>query len=94
MRHFRSSSDAVYEQARLTLDAAWGHPNPATNTVTCIDPAAVAPRDSSGRIVLAVKDEFCELPAAVELLPQLLSSGAVDEISEAEYAAAVARPMP
>lgn len=90
MRYFRSASDAVYEQARLTLDAAWGHPNEATKTVTCIDPAAVAPRDAQGRIVLAVNDEFCGYSVAAELLPQLLASGAVEEIDRETYRAAVA----
>ena len=89
MRYFRTASDAVYEQARLTLDAAFGHPNATTKTVTCIDPAAVAMRDTQGRIILAVNNEFCEYPVARELLPQLLASGAVEEIDEATYQAAV-----
>jgi hypothetical protein len=93
MRYFRTESDEVYEQARLTLDAAWGHPNEATKTVTCIDPAAVAPRDLQGRIVLAVPDEFCEFSVAVDLLPQLLAAGAVEEIDEATYQAAVSGPL-
>ena len=88
MRFFRAT-EAVYEQARLTLDAAWGHVAPTT----CIDPAAVAPRDSQGRIVLAVHDEFCEYSVAVDLLPQLLASGAVQEIDAATYDAA-ANPGP
>ena len=85
MRFFRTSSDAIYEQARLTLDAAWGHRPP----VTCIDPASVAPRDSLGRLVLAVHDEFCEYSVAVDLLPQLLLSGTVEEIDRDTYTAAV-----
>lgn len=88
MRFFRAT-EAVYEQARLTLDAAWGHVAPTT----CIDPAAVAPRDSQGRIVLAVNDEFCDYSVAVDLLPQLLANGAVQEISAATYDAA-ANPGP
>ena len=85
MRYFRTPSDAVYEQARVALDAAWGHVPPTT----CIEPAATAPRDAAGRIVLAVNDEFCTYSVAAELLPQLLAGGAVVEISEAEYRAAV-----
>jgi len=84
MRFFRAT-EAVYEQARLTLDAAWGHIAPTT----CIDPAAVAPRDSQGRIVLAVNDEFCDYSVAVDLLPQLLASGLVEEIDAATYHAVV-----
>ena len=90
MRYFRTASDEVYEQARLTLDAAWGHPNEATKTVTCIDPAAVAPRDAQGRIVLAVPDSFCQFTVAADLLPQLLAAGVVEEIDEATYRAAFA----
>ena len=89
MRYFRAINDEVYEQARLTLDAAWGLPSTDGRTVTCIDPASVAPRDSQGRIVLAVDNEFCEYPVARELLPQLLASGSVEEIDAATYQAAV-----
>jgi hypothetical protein len=88
MRFFRSASDAAYEQARMTLDASWGLPNDR-GTATCIEPAATAPRDSQGRIVLAVDDAFCEYPEAAALLPQLLASGAAVEIGMAEYVAAV-----
>ena len=90
MRYFRClAGDEAYEQIRLTLDAAWGHPNAETKTVTCFDPAAVAPRDSQGRIVLAVNADFVAYPAAAEMLPQLLASGAVTEITEAQYRAAM-----
>ena len=88
MRYFRTVSDAVYEQSRLTLDAAWGLPN-QKGTVTCIDPAAKAPRDANGAIVLAVMDEFCEFTVAIDLLPQLLASGLVEEIDEPTYRAVV-----
>lgn len=87
MRFFRST-DAVYEQTRATLDAAWGLPNDR-GTVTCIQPAATAPRDGQGRVLLAVKDEFCTFTTAADLLPQLLASGLVEEISEAAYRAAM-----
>lgn len=82
-RYFRTVDAALYEQVRLSLDAAWGHPS--GGTVTCIDPAAVAPRDAQGRILLAVKPEFTEFQAAAAMLPQLLASGAVEEIDADEY---------
>jgi hypothetical protein len=44
--------------------------------------------------VLAVNDEFCTYSVAAELLPQLLASGAVEEITEAQYQAAVNKPIP
>jgi hypothetical protein len=92
MKFYRClAGDAAYEQVRSSLDAAWGHPTPSGLTVTCIEPAATAPRDGQGRIVLAVHDEFVEFPAAAAVLPDLLASGVVDEISEATYAAAVKR---
>ena len=84
-RFFRTADAALYEQVRLGLDASWGHVPPTT----CIDPADVAPRDDAGRIVLAVRQEFTEFPAAAALLPGLLASGAVVEIGEAEYRAAI-----
>lgn len=94
MRYFRTASDEIYEQARLTLDAAWGHPTPDGLTLTCIQPAASAPRDDQGRIVLAVHDEFCGYSVAVDLLPQLLAAGVVQEIDEADYLAALPPSTP
>jgi hypothetical protein len=90
MRYFRcDAGDAAYEHARLALDVAWGHPNAATKTMTCIDSAAVAPRDQQGRIVLAVTDEFCAYPAAAQMLELMLGGGAAVEITAADYMAAV-----
>lgn len=78
---FRIIDDAVYEQVRLSLDAAFGHQAPTT----CVDPAAVAPRDANGNILLAVRAEFVAFEAVAEILPDLLASGAVVEIGEVEY---------
>jgi hypothetical protein len=86
--YFRIAGDAMYEQVRLGLDAAWGHVPPET----CVDPAAVAPRDSQGRIVLAVRPEFVAFDAVAAMLPSLLASGAVEEIDEATYQAAMPSP--
>lgn len=83
MRYFRATAE-VYELARQTLDQAWGHVPPTT----CIDPAARAPRDSDGHVVLAVADEFCEFSTAVDLLPQLLASNAIEEIDRQVFDAA------
>jgi hypothetical protein len=88
-RFFRcSSGDQVYEAARMALDSAWGHVPPKT----CIAPAAFAPRDDAGRIVLAVRQEFTEYSAAAEMLPDLLASGAVEEIDEETYRSTAATP--
>lgn len=83
-RFFRTADEAVYEQIRLGLDAAWGHQPP----VTCFDPAAIAPRDDQNRILLAVRAEFADYLAVAEMLPGLLVSGAVEEIDAATYMAA------
>ena len=84
-RYYRTADAQLYEQVRLGLDAAWGHRPPTT----CIDPAAVAPRDADGRIVLAVDAAFTEFPAAAAILPDLLGSGAVQEIDRETYMAVV-----
>lgn len=94
MRYFRTADADLYESIRLQLDAAWGHPTPDGSTLTCVDPVAVAPRDQAGNVLLAVREEFLAYEPAASILPQLLASGAVEEISEAEFAAGVARPTP
>lgn len=83
-RFFRSS-ESVYEQVRLALDAAWE--NPGDNAITCFEPAATAPRDAEGRVLLAVNADFCEYEAVAAMLPDLLTNGAVEEISGEEYEA-------
>lgn len=90
-RFFRATT-AVYESVRLQLDAAWGH-GPGTGTITCIEPAATAPRDFAGRCLLAVKTEFCHYELVAALLPQLLSGG-VEEISESQYRSQVPELVP
>jgi hypothetical protein len=84
-RFFRTSDADLYELIRLQLDAAWGHPTPDGQTLTCIAPAAFAPRDEDGLILLAVNEEFATWEPAASMLPQLLASGAVEEITAAEY---------
>ena len=95
MRFFRTSNETLYETIRLQLDAAWGHPTADGRTLTCFDPVAVAPKDGSGRVVLAVHDEFATWEPAATILPQILGSGAVEEIAEADYMAGLqAAPSP
>jgi hypothetical protein len=85
-RFFRTSDAALYESIRLQLDAAWGL---AEHGCTCITPADVAPRDADARVVLAVDAEFAEYEAVAAILPGLLASGAVEEIDQATYMAAL-----
>lgn len=82
-RYFRSD-EATYEGIRLGLDAEWGH-GAGTGTATCFEPAATAPRDAQGRVLLAVLDAFCEYAAVDSMLPGLLASGAVEEITAEQY---------
>lgn len=84
-RFFRTADGQAYEQIRLTLDAAWGHPTADGKTITCISPLASATKDFQGRVLLSVRAEFCDFSVAADLLPQVLASGAVEEITEAEY---------
>lgn len=83
MQRFFVADAATYEAVRVGLDAAWGHPKPGA--VTCIEPAATAPRDDAGLVLLGVNAEFCEFPEARDTLAQLLAGGSVEEITEAEY---------
>jgi hypothetical protein len=86
MRFFRClAGDEAYEQIRQALDAVWGHPNADIKTVTCIDPADVAPRDTQGRIMLATSEAFCEYAASEQMLASVLSSGVIEEIDAATY---------
>jgi hypothetical protein len=83
-RYF-AANEQTYEQVRTALDAAWGLPD-SNGTTTCLRPAADnAPRDGFGRVVVGVLPEWCAWEPAATLMPQLLASGAVAEISEAEY---------
>lgn len=91
MRFFRIFNDESYEQARATLDAVWGHPN--AETVTCVEPAATAPNDAEGRVLLAVNDEFAGYAPADALLPQWIAAGVVEEIDAATYEASIVRPQ-
>jgi len=85
-RYFRSHAD-TYEAIRSQLDRAWGYPNEATKTQTAIPPADTLPRDASGRVYLAISAEYCEFILPSQMLPELLASGAVIEVTAEEYAA-------
>ena len=84
-RYFRTADAGLYEVVRLGLDESWGHPTQDGKTVTCFTPAVSAPRDAQGRILLAVSQEFCEYEAVAAVLPGLVASGSVEEISAADY---------
>jgi hypothetical protein len=83
MRYFRAATAAVYEAIRNELDAAYGYPS--GGTVTAITPAADAPVDGAGRVYLLASQAECEYPAVAERLPGLIASGAVQEVTAADW---------
>lgn len=91
MRYFRSTAD-VYAAVCQQLDAAWGYPNAETKTLRALPPASELPSDSQGRVYLAVTAEYCDYVLPSQMLPQLLASGAVDELTVEQYEAVVPPP--
>jgi hypothetical protein len=92
MRYFRSTP-AVYAIICAQLDAAYGYPNAQTKTERTLPLADQLPHDPAGRIYLAISADYCDYNLPAELLPQLFANGAVEEITEAEYQAAIADPL-
>ena len=88
LRYFRSTA-AVYESIRSQLDAAWGYPNAETKTLTAIPPVGELPADGQGRVYLAISAAYCDYILPSQMLPELLASGAVEEIDREAYMAAV-----
>lgn len=93
MRYFRSTT-SVYEQISAQLDAAYGYPNAETKTLRTLPPASELPADAQGRVCLAISADYCEYVLPSHMLPQLLASGAVEEITAEEYQAALAPQEP
>lgn len=90
MRYFRALP-AVYASICSQLDAAYGYPNAETKTERTLPLVADLPTDAAGRgrVYLAVDAAYCDFILPGEMLPQLLASGAVEEITEADYKAVV-----
>lgn len=86
MRYFRSTP-AVYAAICAQLDAAYGYPNAETKTLRALPVAADLPTDNQGRVYLAISAEYCDYILPSEMLPELLASGAVEEITAAQYEA-------
>jgi hypothetical protein len=85
-RYFRAMP-AVYAQVGAQLDAAYGYPNADTKTLRTLPLADDLPADGQGRVYLAVDAAYCDYILPGEMLPQLLASGAVEEVDAATYAA-------
>ena len=86
MRYFRSTP-AVYISICAQLDAAYGYPNPETKTERTLPLASDLPSDSQGRVYLAISADYCEFILPSQMLPELIASGAVEEIDAAAYEA-------
>jgi hypothetical protein len=85
-RYFRSTP-AVYASICSQLDAAYGYPNAETKTERTLPPTAELLMDGQGRVYLAIPAEYCDYILPGQMLPELLASGAVEEVAQAEYQA-------
>lgn len=92
-RYFRAAP-AVYASVCAQLDAAYGYPNSETKTERTLPLASDLPSDGDGRVYLAISADYCDFVLPSQMLPQLLASGAVKEIDEATYRAAVQPQLP
>lgn len=86
MRYFRATP-AVYASICSQLDAAYGYPNAETKTERTLPLANDLPIDGQGRVHLAIDSAYCDYILPSQLLPDLIASGAVEEIQEADYKA-------
>ena len=91
MRYFRSTP-AVYQQIGAQLDDAYGYPNAETKTLRTLPLVEDVPTDNQGRVYLAMQSDYCDYDLPSQILPELIASGAVEEITEAEFRA-VLPPM-
>lgn len=90
MRYFRAVP-AVYAAIGAQLNAAYGYPNAETKTDRTLPLVAELPTDADGRVYLAVDAAYCEFILPGQMLPDLISSGAVEEISAQQYATVLPR---
>ena len=88
MRYFRALP-AVYVSICDQLDAAYGYPNAETKTERTLPLVADLPADAAGRVCLAVDAAYCDFILPGQMLPDLIASGAVEEITATDYAAVV-----
>ena len=84
MRYFRATP-AVYADICAQLDAAYGYPNEATKTLRTLPLAADLPTDAEGLVYLMISAEYCDFILPGQLLPELLASGSVEEVTKAEH---------
>ena len=87
---FLKASPAVYEQVRAQIDAAWGYPT--AYTATSIPTAAEQHKAADGDCIMGVTTEWTTWEPVATVLPQLIAAGAVVELTEAQYWAAMPQP--
>jgi len=83
------ATQAAYEQARAAMDAALGLPE--FGTITSIEPAATALRSLDGRLVVSVCEDIVEESAVAAMFSSMLAGGTVQELTQAQYSAAIGR---
>jgi hypothetical protein len=86
-RYFTASVD-VYAAVSAQLDSAYGYPKPETRTERALPLPSELP-SVDGLLYLAVDATYCDYNLPSEMLPQLLASGAVVEITEEVYRSAL-----
>lgn len=80
---------SVYESVRAALDRAWSLPD----GTTCIEPAATAPVGSNGMVYVAIPSDACDWSPVNEILPKMLTSNQIQEVSAREYQNAMPKPV-
>lgn len=93
MRYFRIYSDEVYENFRAEIDSKLGYPTPDGITITSIEPAITAPRDTNGKVLLAMHSDFCHLEFVSIILSNSLLMGTIEEINRESYIISISRPI-
>ena len=86
-RYFRAST-SVYAGVCQQLDAAYGYPNAETKTERALPLASELPSDSQGQVYLAIDSAYCDFILPGQMLPDLLASGTVQEVTAEQYATA------
>jgi hypothetical protein len=86
MRYFRSTP-VVYASICAQLDAAYGYPNAETKTERTLPLASDLLADAEGRVYLEISADYCDFVLPSQMLPEMIASGAVEEIDEATYRA-------
>ncbi len=83
-RYFRSTPE-IYDVVCGQLDSSYGYPNESTKTQRTLPQANELPSDAEGRVYLAVDAAYCDFILPSAMLPQLIGSGAVEELDESTY---------